>query len=61
MEGDFHVEVPHSPKSGDDTGQATAPLGPSGAVVKLEQNQSNIGVSATNSFLERIPSGGVLE
>lgn len=38
MERDLHVKVSHSAEHGNDTGQAAAPLGPSGAMVEPEEN-----------------------
>lgn len=47
MEGNFHVEVTHAAEDGSEARQAAAPLGPGGAVVEAEENESDFRVPAT--------------
>ena len=61
VERDLHVEIAHTAEHGDDTWQPPAPLGPSGAVVLAEENESNVGAPPNQSLLERVPSGRVLK
>lgn len=61
MEGYFHVEVPHAAKSGDKAGKATAPLGPGGKVVVLNESHHNLRAATEEGFVQRVPTRGILE